>query len=58
MDRVVGLRLMVELSVNQEIDPTAIADAVMEYLADGGDGIVPYPEDMIFSVDDVEVVRR
>ena len=47
------IRFTVEVTALDEADPDMVADDLLAYLCDGGDGIVAYP-DGIFSVDNVE----
>jgi hypothetical protein len=46
--------IAVEFTVEDKVDPTELADALLDYLCDGGDGTEAYPP-QIFSVDNTEV---
>ena len=47
------VRVGVDLSVPKDASKHEIADALLDFLCDGGDGKVPFPDAMVFSVDDV-----
>ena len=52
------MRFIVEVSVaaDGQVDQEGLADDILDYLCDGGDGIVDYPP-AILSVDSVEPIR-
>jgi len=52
------MRFIVEVSVTDDgpVDQEIVADEILDYLCDGGDGIVDYPA-AIASVDSVEPIR-
>ena len=47
-----SIQVVIDLSIPVAADPMAVTDALLEFIMDAGDGLIPWPgDDLIFSVD-------
>jgi hypothetical protein len=50
--------IVLQLSVPDKADPWVVAEAVHDYMCDGGEGGTPFPDALVCSVDGVDVINE